>query len=75
MGQPDWPALRLGPGGSAGLGPTAAPIVPGGTFPADYPACCALTVPEAKINRAISYSQRLDTRAERRFLAPYLPTD
>lgn len=28
------------------------PIVPGGTFPADYPTCCALTVPESKIERA-----------------------
>jgi hypothetical protein len=28
------------------------PIVPGGTFPADYPACCALTVPESKLERA-----------------------
>jgi hypothetical protein len=28
------------------------PIVPGGAFPGDYPACCALTVPESRIERA-----------------------
>jgi hypothetical protein len=33
-------------------GTPSAPIVPGGAFPADYPACCALTVPESKIERA-----------------------
>jgi hypothetical protein len=35
-------------------GTPSAPIVPGGTFPDDYPACCALTVPESKIARATS---------------------
>ena len=33
-------------------GSPSAPLVPGGTFPDGYPACCALTVPEAKIERA-----------------------
>jgi hypothetical protein len=33
-------------------GSPASPIVPGGTFPAGYPACCGLTVPESKIARA-----------------------
>ena len=33
-------------------GAPSAPIVPGGTFPDEYPACCALTVPEAKLERA-----------------------
>jgi hypothetical protein len=33
-------------------GTPSAPLLPGGTFPADYPACCGLTVPEAKIARA-----------------------
>jgi hypothetical protein len=33
-------------------GSPSAPIVPGGTFPDEYPACCALTVPESKLERA-----------------------
>ncbi len=33
-------------------GSPSAPIMPGGYFPADYPACCALTVPESAIARA-----------------------
>lgn len=33
-------------------GSPSAPIVPGGYFPADYPACCVLTVPESGIARA-----------------------
>src|SRR5919109_594230 len=33
-------------------GSPSAPIVPGGTFPAGYPACCGLTVPESEIARA-----------------------
>jgi hypothetical protein len=33
-------------------GSSSTPIVPGGYFPADYPACCALTVPESAIARA-----------------------
>ena len=33
-------------------GSPATPLVPGGTFPAGYPACCGLTVPESKIERA-----------------------
>lgn len=33
-------------------GSPASPIVPGGTFPTGYPACCGLTVPESKIARA-----------------------
>jgi hypothetical protein len=33
-------------------GTPSAPIVPGGYFPSDYPACCALTVPESAIARA-----------------------
>jgi hypothetical protein len=33
-------------------GSPSAPLVPGGTFPDQYPACCGLTVPESKIARA-----------------------
>jgi hypothetical protein len=33
-------------------GSPSAPLVPGGRFPDDYPACCALAVPESKIERA-----------------------
>jgi hypothetical protein len=33
-------------------GSPSAPIVPGGVFPDEYPACCALTVPEPKLERA-----------------------
>jgi hypothetical protein len=50
------PLVQLPPGVAWAVtlehGSPAAPIVPGGTFPADYPACCALTVPESKIARA-----------------------
>jgi hypothetical protein len=34
-------------------GSPSAPIVPGGVFPDEYPACCALTVPESKLERAV----------------------
>jgi hypothetical protein len=33
-------------------GSPSEPIVPGGTFPDGYPACCALTVPDSKLARA-----------------------
>ena len=33
-------------------GTPTAPILPGGFFPADYPACCGFTVDESKIARA-----------------------
>jgi hypothetical protein len=35
-------------------GSPAAPLVPGGAFPDDFPACCTLTVPETKLARATS---------------------
>jgi hypothetical protein len=50
------PLVQLPPGVEWAVtleaGTPSAPIVPGGTFPAGYPACCALTVPESKIARA-----------------------
>ena len=33
-------------------GSPTAPILPGGTIPDQYPACCGLTVPESKLERA-----------------------
>jgi hypothetical protein len=41
-------------------GTPASPILPGGTFPEGYPACCALTVPESKIARATSVALHPD---------------
>jgi hypothetical protein len=35
-------------------GSPADPVVPGGSFPADYPACCVFTVPDSSIARATS---------------------
>jgi hypothetical protein len=52
------PLIQLPPGVEWAVtleaGSPAAPIVPGGTFPDGYPACCALTVPESRIERATS---------------------
>jgi hypothetical protein len=51
------PLIQLPPGVTWAVtlepGSPSAPIAPGGVFPDTYPACCALTVPESKIARAI----------------------
>jgi hypothetical protein len=50
------PLVQLPPGVewvvSLEPGSPTAPILPGGTFPDQYPACCGLTLPESKLERA-----------------------